>query len=264
MKKISILGGGWLGFPLGKQLAKKHQIKTSTTSENKLKLFSDVGLSGFLMKVPTENEKTISDFFNDCEILIVTIPPNRKNSEMMEYVSKMKWIIEQAEKHQIKQVIYTSSTSVYDGLENEVDETSVLKDDNLRAKEIIINEKNLLENPNFNATILRLGGLFGEGRQPVKFLAKKESNENGNEPVNMLHLHDAVEAISNIIDKPIKNEIYNLVYPQYDTREVFYNKAAQNLGLKLAPFKKVENPKNRIVSSKKFQNSFGFTFKNFE
>src|SRR5690606_22046918 len=115
-----------------------------------------------------------------------------------------------------------------------VDETTILKEGNLRANEIIINEENLLKNVNFNATILRLGGLYGEERQPVKFLAKKERNENGNEPVNMLHLYDAIEAITILIEKPIENEIYNLVYPQYDTREVFYKKAAKKLNLDLS------------------------------
>ena len=263
MKNISILGGGWLGFPLGKQLAKKHQVKISTTSENKLTLFSEAGLHPFLLEVPSTNTIQTNAFFNECDVLIITIPPNRKNSEALEYVAKMNWIIAQAEKHQIKQIVYTSSTSVYDGLENEVNETAFLKEDNLRAKEIIINEENLLKNVNFNTTILRLGGLFGEERHPVKFLAKKEVNENGNEPVNMLHLYDAIEAISTLIEKPIENEIYNLVYPQYDTREVFYKKAAQALNLSLADFNIVENPKNRKVSSEKFQNTFQFTFKHF-
>lgn len=263
MKNISILGGGWLGFPLGKELAKKHQVKISTTSENKVTLFSEAGLQPFLLEVPSNEESKTINFFSNCDILIITIPPNRKNSEAMEYVSKMNWIISQVEKHEIKQVIYTSSTSVYDGLENEVNEMAILKDDNIRAKEIIINERNLFENPNFEATILRLGGLFGEERHPVKFIAKKEVNENGNEPVNMLHLYDAIEAISTLIEKPIDNEIYNLVYPQYDTKEVFYKKAAKELNLSLADFNTIENPKNRKVLSGKFQNKFKFTFKHF-
>lgn len=263
MINISILGGGWLGFPLGKQLAKKHQVKISTTSENKLTLFSEAGLHPFLLEVPSTNKAQTNDFFSNCDILIVTIPPNRKKSEAMEYVAKMNWIILQAEKHQIKQIIYTSSTSVYDGLENEIDEKTLLKADNIRAKEIMINEKNLLKNVNLNATILRLGGLFGEERHPVKFLAKKEVNENGNEPVNMLHLYDAIEAISVLIEKPIANEIYNLVYPQYDSREIYYKKAAKVLNLSLADFNIVENPKNRKVSSQKFQTAFNFNFKYF-
>lgn len=263
MKNISILGGGWLGFPLGKLLAKKHLVKISTTSENKLNLFSEAGLKPFLLEVPSYKQFSTDNFFSNCDVLIITIPPNRKNSEAMEYVSKMNWIISQAENHQIKQIIYTSSTSVYDGLEDEVDETTILKNDNLRAKEIIINEENLLKNPNFKATILRLGGLFGEERHPVKFLAKKEVNENGNEPVNMLHLYDATEAISALIEKPIENEIYNLVYPQYDNREIFYNNAAKALKLTISDFKPAEFPKNRTVSSKKFQKQFKFTFKHF-
>jgi len=264
MKNISILGGGWLGFPLAKKLAETHRIKISTTTADKISLFNSVGLEPYLFEVPTNGGIPPNNFFENCDLLLITIPPNIKNSEHLDYEKKMDWIISQIEEFKIKEVIFTSSTSVYEGLENEVDENSILKEDNSRAREIIVNELKLLENKNFNATILRLGGLFGELRHPVKFLAKKEVNENGNEPVNMLHLYDAVEAICVLINQPIPNDIFNLVYPKYESREIFYTNAASKLGLHLAEFKKVDFPKNRKVLSTKFQNTFYFTFKHFE
>lgn len=265
MKNICILGGGWLGFPLGKKLSEKYNIKISTTSKEKIDLFNQAGLQGFLLEIPSdETLTTTSVFFEDCEILIITIPPKRSSSEMFDYVKKMDFIINQIVKNNIKQVIFTSSTSVYDGLKNEVDEKSVLSNENFRAIEIIINEQKLLENINFRATVLRLGGLFGCERHPVKFLAKKEEIENGNEPVNMLHLDDAIAAISTLIEKPIANEVYNLVYPSYPTREIFYKKAAVKHNLKLAPFKQVDEPKNRKVLSTKFQEKFNFSFRHFD
>ena len=262
MKNISILGGGWLGFPLGKELAKQHQIKMSSTSQNKLKIYADAGLQPFLLNIlPNESSTFDSMFFEECDLLIITIPPNRRNSESLDYVKKMDWIISQIEKHDIKEVIFTSSTSVYDGLINEVDELSHLLNE---TNEIVVNELKLLHSKTFNAAVLRLGGLFGNERHPVYYLVKKKVIENGNEPVNMLHLNDAINAIKRIVSKPIPNSIYNLVYPKHDSRETFYTNAAKRLNLILPPFIYSEVSKNRKVMSEKIQNDYNFEFQFFE
>ena len=46
MSKISILGCGWLGLPLAKSLLKKkHELKTSTTSPEKMEKLENLGLN---------------------------------------------------------------------------------------------------------------------------------------------------------------------------------------------------------------------------
>jgi 3-hydroxyisobutyrate dehydrogenase-like beta-hydroxyacid dehydrogenase len=58
--KISILGCGWLGFPLGKYLVEKgHFVKGSTTSESKIALLSKVGIEPFLLKFSPQIEVLI-------------------------------------------------------------------------------------------------------------------------------------------------------------------------------------------------------------
>ena len=50
MKQISILGCGWLGFPLAQQLmCQGFQIKGATTSESKLSVLQNAGISPFLL-----------------------------------------------------------------------------------------------------------------------------------------------------------------------------------------------------------------------
>ncbi|WP_321539617.1 NAD(P)-binding domain-containing protein [Flavobacterium piscinae] len=48
MKQISILGCGWLGMPLAKHLLQKgYSIKGSTTTETKLELLQNEGITPF-------------------------------------------------------------------------------------------------------------------------------------------------------------------------------------------------------------------------
>ena len=55
--KISILGCGWLGLPLGKYLVEKgHFVKGSTTSKSKIALLSEVGIEPFLLRLSPQIE----------------------------------------------------------------------------------------------------------------------------------------------------------------------------------------------------------------
>ena len=56
--KISILGCGWLGLPLAKKLIENgYEVKGSTTSESKLELLKNAGISPYQIKME-ENEIT--------------------------------------------------------------------------------------------------------------------------------------------------------------------------------------------------------------
>ena len=67
MTKISILGCGWLGFPLAKALLSKgFSVKGSTTSIEKLAVLENVGIVPFLIAL-SENEITgdVTDFLEN-------------------------------------------------------------------------------------------------------------------------------------------------------------------------------------------------------
>lgn len=71
MKKLSILGSGWLGFALAKELKSKYEIKLSTTSLAKLKHLKE-DFESFLVNL---DDTTKDNFeFLQSEILIVNIP----------------------------------------------------------------------------------------------------------------------------------------------------------------------------------------------
>ncbi len=77
MTQISILGCGWLGFPLAKALLKKgFRIKGSTTSADKLATLENAGIESFLLVLDSNTvPDEFADFLANSETLIIAIPP---------------------------------------------------------------------------------------------------------------------------------------------------------------------------------------------
>src|SRR5690554_1101830 len=243
MKKISILGAGWLGNPLALKLkANGHLLKVSTTTQEKLSFFTENSIESFLISVgEKQNDDNLDQLLKNTDILIITIPPGRTQTVEDNYVEKIKQILPAIEKHQVKEVIYTSSTTVYLSLKGEVNEETPIVPISEMDQQIIAIENLLLNNPNFNATILRLGGLIGEDRHPVRFIVKKEVIKEANNPVNMTHRSDIIRFLEKIVEQPIPNEIFNIVAPINLNRREFYTREAQKLNLSPIP-KFVDNP----------------------
>ncbi|MES2804752.1 MAG: SDR family NAD(P)-dependent oxidoreductase, partial [Bacteroidota bacterium] len=115
MTKISILGCGWLGFPLAKALLKRdYLVNGSTTSTEKLAVLENAGIEPFLIAL-SENKTSgnVTGFLEDSKILIIDVPPKLRGSEAESFVSKIRNVIPFIEKSSIENVLFISSTSVY-------------------------------------------------------------------------------------------------------------------------------------------------------
>ena len=94
--KVSILGCGWLGFPLAKKLIEiGFEVKGSTTSESKLDILQSNNIEPFLLELSeTKISECISDFLYNSDIFIIDIPPGlRKITEATSektFVNKIK------------------------------------------------------------------------------------------------------------------------------------------------------------------------------
>mgnify|MGYP003539488980 CR=1 FL=1 len=91
MTQISILGCGWLGFPLAKTfLEKGFKVKGSTTSEDKLSVLKNEGIAAFKIALSEDKiDGNIADFLNVSEILIIDIPPKLRKQESESFVDKI-------------------------------------------------------------------------------------------------------------------------------------------------------------------------------
>lgn len=268
MTQISILGCGWLGLPLAKALLENgFAVKGSTTSEEKLSVLENSGIQPFLIAL--SEDKTIGNlsiFLENSMILIVDVPPKLRGSAKENFVSKIKNVIPFIEKSSIENVLFISSTSVYGEDNSIVTEETELNPDTESGKQLVQAEQILLNNSNFKTTILRFGGLIGEDRHPVHFLAGKTNLENPNAPINLIHQRDCIGIILEILrqaqnDNLEWNETFNAVAPFHPSRQEYYTQKALEFNLALPEFN-LESPTfGKTISSNKVETVLEYTFK---
>ncbi|WPO79982.1 NAD-dependent epimerase/dehydratase family protein [Flavobacterium sp. KACC 22761] len=267
MKQISILGCGWLGFPLAKKLIEKgNSINGSTTSENKLAILKDSGINPFLVTLESESiSESINAFLSESEILIIDIPPKLRainaDSEKKVFVEKIKNLIPFIEKSEIKKVLFVSSTSVYGDDNSIITEETIPNPETESGRQLFLTENLLQENQNFETTILRFGGLIGEDRHPVKFLAGKENLENPDAPINLIHLNDCIGIIEEIINQSKWSEVFNAVAPFHPTREEFYSQKAIKMNLPEPKFSSEKSNIQKVISSEKTETVLSYQFR---
>lgn len=274
--KISILGCGWLGFPLAQKLIETgFEVKGSTTSENKLAVLKSNKIEPFIIHL--EENKVIgnlSEFLYDSEILIIDIPPGlrkiKETSSEKTFVNKIKTLLPFIENSTIEKVIFISSTSVYGDSDSipTVTEESILHPDTESGKQLIEVENVLRNNSNFQTTIIRFGGLIGEDRNAIKMLTGKTNIANPQAPINLIHQVDCIGIISEML-KPIQhdkvwNETFNAVAPNHPKRKTYYTQKAITLNLPQPEFSENEPSIGKIVSSEKLEKVLGYGFRNLE
>lgn len=235
--KISILGCGWYGLELAKELIKNgYIVKGSTTTPDKLESLQQAGILPYLINF-TEEENRVDHEFFDCELLIISIPPKRSTAEQHTFLSKIQKIAAAAIIGNVKQVIFISATSVYGDDNQQVDEHTIPNPETESGKAILAAEQTLTASADYTTTILRFGGLIGPGRDPGRFFAGKSAIPNGNAPVNLIHLTDCIGLTLSIIQKQAFGYTFNACAADHPTRSIFYTAAAVRSGLAIPQFK---------------------------
>lgn len=259
MQKISILGCGWLGLPLGESLVKKgHLVKGSTTSREKLPLLEASGIIPFEIMLHEDRIRgDFEGFMQNTEILIVDIPPKRNSPE--NFTSKIKSLLLAVEKSSVKKILFVSSTSVYAHQTAIITEETKPNPETENAKQLLEAEQ-LLKNFPTPSTIVRFGGLIGSDRHPVRFLAGKKNLENPNGSINFIHQLDCIGILQAIIEKDCWNQTFNAVAPQHPTREEYYTLKAKEFNLPFPEFDYSQPSAGKIISSEKLQTVLGYRF----
>jgi nucleoside-diphosphate-sugar epimerase len=240
---IGILGLGWLGAPLAKRLcAIGYQVFGTTTQTEKTALFDGTKITSCHWKEGSQLPKWMSSL----DTLIINIPPTKTANygPLMETLcGSVSWNCH---------IVFTSSSGIYssqDGIINE--HADLLLDSALyQAEEIIKNQ--------LNFTVLRLAGLIGGTRHPIHFLSGKTVN-NGNWPVNLLTLNDALNAIEKVLSFPATNQTYNVCNPEHPTKLDYYSYFAEKLKLPLPQFIPGESD-GKTIDSGLFEHTFQFSF----
>lgn len=262
MIKISVLGCGWLGLPLAKALLSKgFSVKGSTTSTAKLDVLKNTGIAPFLIALSENKTKgNLSDFLENSKILIIDVPPKLRGLAQENFVAKIRNMIPSIEKSSVENVLFISSTSVYNDEAIFVTEETIPKPDTESGKQLLETEQLLQNNSHFKTTVLRFGGLIGQDRHPVKFLAGRENLDTPNATINLIHQDDCIGIIEKIIETDSWNETFNAVAPFHPSRAQYYTQKAKDLDLALPKFNSEENSTGKIILSARIETVLKYTF----
>jgi nucleoside-diphosphate-sugar epimerase len=265
MKQISILGCGWLGFPLAKSLLQKEfRVYGSTTSVEKISLLENTGITPFLIELSDVTiEGEIASFLKNSEILIIDIPPKLRGNSSENFVGKIQNLIPFIENSSVKKVLFVSSTSVYSDDTNTITENTIPNPDTESGIQLLEAEQLLQSNKNFQNTVIRFGGLIGEDRHPIQFLAGRTNLENPDGPINLIHQMDCIGIIEAIIQQDSKdNETFNAVAPYHPTRKEYYTQKAIELNLPLPEFNESKPSVGKTILSEKVALVLNYNFIN--
>ncbi len=260
---ISVLGCGWLGFPLAQNLLSEgFTVKGSTTSEKKLKEIKQAGIEAYLLELPKQIDEEESKKFWSADILFLNIPPGRGNETVeKDYPQLVQKIADKAKKEGIEWIIFASSTSVYSPLGGITKEGDAKSGSAARPSgEAVLKAEDILSKSGLDTTIIRFGGLYGYGRHPVKYLAGKKNLSDAAKPVNLIHQTDCLNIVLEIIRQDKKNEIYNAVSDGHPPRKEFYKSAANHFNLPEPEFNSEKKENYRVVSNDKLRQELGYAF----
>jgi len=244
-------------------LEKGFLVKGSTTSLEKISILEKEGIVPFQITMSeTKMEGEIELFLENSEIVIVDIPPKLRGNSSENFVGKIQTLIPYIEKASIKKVLFVSSTSVYPDNNSTITEDSLPKPNTESGYQLLEVEHLLQNNPQFKTTVIRFGGLIGNDRHPIRFLAGKNNVENPYAPINMIHQDDCIGIIEKVIELDCWGEIFNAVAPSHPTRKEYYTKKALEFGLPLPEFEENNPSVGKLILSNKVATLLEYTFKN--
>jgi nucleoside-diphosphate-sugar epimerase len=256
-KQISILGIGWLGFPLAEFFIKKRYLVNGSTT-NKAKIFELQSKNITPFVIALEEEKVlgnIEEFLANSEILIINIPPKLRQNPTENFVQKIQNLLPYIENSTVKKVVFVSATSVYEDTFpiNTYTEQNTPNATTINGTQLYQAEQLLQNSAYFATTIVRFGGLIGNDRNPIKMLAGKTHVANPEAPVNLITQEACIETIYQIIHKNLFPEVYNAVSINNISRKEYYTQQAENYGLVAPTFIENENSIGKKIDNGKWK-----------
>ena len=248
MKTILIFGAGWLGKAVVQELASmKRNVIVATRKPEQQKSTSNIEYRKIdFHKISGAVEFNVPITQKIDEVLVM-LPP----SQMVNYEQTIDSICK--EFPLVDHFVFTSSTGVYEDHSGLVNENSALK----KAHSVVLAESRIqLKFPN-KSTILRLAGLIGNDRHPVRYFLEKTIVLNGNTPVNLIHRKDIINALTILLENPNPG-IYNLCYPAHPTKWEYYGEIARNIFQKELKFDCQGAGKK--INGSKFASSFKYEY----
>lgn len=249
---VLVLGCGWLGLTLARSLvAAGHHVLGTTTSPENLPSLAAAGIEPYLLRLGADfgaaSEELLLHLLRLADVLVLNVPPRAAANGA--YPSLLRPVHRAVAAAGTRHVLFVSSTSVYPNeprVMREADAVSTrdAASDVLRAEGHFVPRYG-----QWKSTVVRLGGLIGPDRAPGRFLAGRRELAQGNAPVNLVHLTDAVGVLLAIIEHNAWGHTFNVCAEQHPARRDFYPAAASYLALEPPTFKEEKGVSGKTIDS---------------
>ncbi|WP_346985207.1 hypothetical protein [Chryseobacterium sp. POE27] len=245
MKKIGIIGFGWLGSRVADHLDGKFDIYATTTSYDKL---HGIQSQGFHAEIAVFSNSTDNGYpeswgiIHQLDAVIITIPLSERRSSQESLQTILSKLFSFIGKYE-KQMFFTSTTGAYPN------QPGIYTEEMMPVENVFIENEISKKFPHIN--ILRLGGLMGDRRLLKNFTVSDLGGI-----VNHIHYNDVAEVIRIMMEKNVESKVYNVVAPLHPTKQEVIS-AQNNIPLN----DRLYNDEQRMISSEKLVSELGFIFK---
>lgn len=215
--KVAIIGCGYVGKAIADYW--RHElgfvVTATTTKPENVTTLEDYAQRVVVVK--GHDSAGLQSALQDQEIVLLSV--GAKNAEVYEetYLHTAQTLVSVLKQSPtVRQLIYTGSYAVYGDRDGAwVDESSPVAPTNANGQILAQTEQVLLSasSDNLKVCILRLGGIYGPGRELVKIFRRVAGTTrpgNGYDATNWVHLDDIVGAIELARSNRLQG-IYNLV-----------------------------------------------------
>ncbi|PWC18722.1 NAD(P)-dependent oxidoreductase [Brenneria roseae subsp. roseae] len=264
MKKVAIIGLGWLGMPLALALnGQGYQVVGSKTTIDGVEAARLSGIECYPLLLTPELKCDANELsaLLQVDVLIITLPVSRTAQGGESYAQAVQQLVNTARVFHVPRIIFTSSTSVYGSTAGTVKENSPLNPVTTAGKVLVALEQWLQHLPDTSVDILRLAGLVGGERHPGRFLAGKTGLRDGSQGVNLVHQEDVMSAIQLLLKRPHGGHLYNLCALEHPAKRDYYPDQARKLNLPPPQFVADDNnAPGRLVDGQRICHELGFEY----
>lgn len=242
MKKLGIIGYGWLGKHIAERLSDRYEIFATTTTQSKIDEIKSKGYTATLASFPDNLSDEIAEWemAPQLDAIIITVPFSGVRGMQVSMKARQENLMNFLGAYK-GQLFLMSSTGVYPQDEKEFVEQDQPVEN--------VESENFIKSKFPQANILRLAGLMGGTR-----LLKNYNISNPDQLVNHIHYADICSVVEKMLENQSKSKVYNLVAPIHPHKEEIIN--AQK-GL---PYSGEWTDKGRLISPAKLISELDYEF----
>lgn len=221
-----IIGCGYVGAAVAQHWTQQGLTVTATTTHpDRLSELRSIAAHALVL---TGNDETaLNAALENQQVVLLSVGAPSPDAYDVTYRQTAKALVAVLDQTPVRQVIYTGSYAVYGDQQGEwVTEETLVRPANLKGEILAETEQILLgaASAERQVCVLRLGGIYGPGRELVKILGRAAGTTrpgDGSDRSNWIHLDDIVGAIDFARVHRLSG-IYNLVQDApLTTQELF-------------------------------------------